>query len=113
MYDLSLNKEIPICTAPGSQLEPAIYEDKIVWQDDRNGDYDIYLFDLSTMQEVPICREVYDQKHPFIWGSTVVWLVDKGPFIYDFEGFNINTKEPFTIYTIPSLNAPLKFMETK
>ena len=33
------------------QTVPAINGDKIVWQDDRNGNRDIYMYDLSTKKE--------------------------------------------------------------
>lgn len=40
--------ERQITTNPSSQSNPDIYGDKIVWQDKRNGNWDIYLYDLST-----------------------------------------------------------------
>ena len=35
-YDLSTNTEFPICTATGTQSDPAISGNMVVWTDDRN-----------------------------------------------------------------------------
>ena len=66
-------KEIPICTAEGHQWDPAIWGDRIVWMDDRNGNRDVYMYDLKTNKEIPICTAEEDQGHPAIWGDRIVW----------------------------------------
>jgi beta propeller repeat protein len=40
--------EKPICTDIGSERYPAISGNRIVWEDYRNGNADIYLYDLTT-----------------------------------------------------------------
>ncbi|MHB0867758.1 MAG: hypothetical protein ACYC6B_09790 [Thermoleophilia bacterium] len=42
MKDLDRGIEIPVCTAPGDQINPVIVGHNIVWEDNRNGDWDIY-----------------------------------------------------------------------
>ena len=44
----------PICTEDGDQQNPAIYWDRIVWEDNRNGNWDIYMYDLTADEETPI-----------------------------------------------------------
>ena len=41
-YDLSTGTEFTICDAAGAQINPAISDGVVVWQDDRNGNWDIY-----------------------------------------------------------------------
>jgi beta propeller repeat protein len=41
--------EKPICTDLNDQRYPAISGDRIVWEDYRNGNPDIYLYDLSLV----------------------------------------------------------------
>jgi beta propeller repeat protein/parallel beta-helix repeat protein len=65
--------EIPINTNLNDQRNPAIYGDKIVWQDNRNGDYDIYMKDLTTGLETVLCNATGDQTHPQIYKNIVVW----------------------------------------
>lgn len=38
---------MPICLAPNLQRMPAIYENKVVWEDIRNGNWDIYMYVLA------------------------------------------------------------------
>ncbi|NMC76400.1 MAG: hypothetical protein GYA60_03795, partial [Candidatus Methanofastidiosa archaeon] len=38
-----------------NQQRPAIYGDIVVWEDNRNGNSDIYGYNLKTGQEFPIC----------------------------------------------------------
>jgi beta propeller repeat protein len=58
---LNRGGEVPICTAPNDQDRPAIYGDKIVWEDHRNESFDIYMYDLSTGKEREICTESHNQ----------------------------------------------------
>ena len=39
--------KIRITNNTADQLEPEIYEDKIVWEDERHGNFDIYMYDLT------------------------------------------------------------------
>ena len=65
--------EIQVTTSSASQVYPQIYVDVIVWQDDRNGNWDIYMYDVSTGVEQQITSDPTDQISPAIYGDTVVW----------------------------------------
>jgi TolB protein len=60
----------PICTEDGDQGIPAIYWDRIVWQDRRTGNAQIYMYDLTAEAET----EIHDGgSDPAIWGDRIVW----------------------------------------
>lgn len=42
LKDLESGVEQPVCTAPGNQRNPVIRGNVVLWEDDRNGDRDIY-----------------------------------------------------------------------
>ena len=65
--------EFPITTDPASQTSPAIYQDIVVWKDERNGNPDIYGYNLATGEEVPITTDPSEQSSPAIYGNVVVW----------------------------------------
>jgi hypothetical protein len=83
--------DLPVCTAPNDQTEPAIVSDTIgggiiVWQDFRNGaDLDIYTQHVDSLAVnwwVPdgaaVCMATDDQESPRIvfdpnWGAIVCW----------------------------------------
>jgi beta propeller repeat protein len=44
-----------------------------VWEDNRNGNSDIYMYDISTDKEEAICTDKADQKNPSIWGNRILW----------------------------------------
>ena len=44
MHDLTTGVETPITTDPSIQESPAVYGDRIVWHDNRSGNWDIYLY---------------------------------------------------------------------
>jgi beta propeller repeat protein len=76
----------PICTNIKDQKDPAIYGNKVVWTDSRNGNKDIYMKDLSSGKEIPVSVAPYEQKFPKIYQNIVVWqdLRDyKGEPIHD------------------------------
>jgi len=60
-------------TTNGSANDPTIYDDKIVWQDSRNGFWDIYMYNLSTHKEIQITNDESMQDHPAIYGDRMVW----------------------------------------
>ncbi|KYK37000.1 MAG: hypothetical protein AYK19_07650 [Theionarchaea archaeon DG-70-1] len=66
-------QKLPISTNPGIQWDPAIYEDIVVWQDNRNGNADIYGYSLSTKEEFQITTDSSDQRYPVIYEDIVVW----------------------------------------
>jgi beta propeller repeat protein len=44
---LSRDKEFRLTSNPAAQINPEIFENKVVWQDGRNGNWDIYMADLE------------------------------------------------------------------
>jgi len=66
-------KEIQITKDSKDQENPAISGDLIVWQDFRNGNWDIYMYDLVTKKESQITSHPADQINPAISGNVIVW----------------------------------------
>ncbi|MDY9926706.1 NosD domain-containing protein [Methanosarcina sp.] len=65
--------ETQITTNKSKEMQPAIYGDRIVWLDDRNGMYDLYMYDLSTQKEINITANQSAKKQPAIHGDKIVW----------------------------------------
>lgn len=68
----------PITMNMADQLEPGYGtttggRDYVVWQDNRNGNWDIYVQYLDTNETINITADPYDQKNPRVWGDRVVW----------------------------------------
>ncbi|MDD4619748.1 MAG: cell surface protein, partial [Methanosarcina sp.] len=77
MYDRSTKKETQITSSPDHQTHPAIYENKIVWQDDGGEDdgwvnHGIFMYDISTKKKMRISPTelAYD---PAIYGNRIVY----------------------------------------
>ncbi len=66
--------EEPLITNSSEQLSLDLYGDRLVWQDNRNGNWDIYLYDFATKQERRLTTDPSDQVSPAIWDNQVVWL---------------------------------------
>jgi uncharacterized repeat protein (TIGR02543 family) len=54
-----------------------ILGDRVIWADNRNGNYDIYGFDMIDHVEFPICTDTHYQYLPAISGNLVVWQDDR------------------------------------
>jgi len=87
-----------ITTNNSSQSSPDIYGERIVWQDDRNGYYDayvyepnwdIYMYDLSSSTESQITTNESNQSEPAIYGDRIVWTDDRNGN-YDVYMYNIS-----------------------
>ncbi|MDO8737256.1 MAG: hypothetical protein Q7K29_09295 [Thermoleophilia bacterium] len=59
MKDLASGIEQPVCTAPGDQKNPVIKGNMVVWQDNRNGDWDVYAAVLSPAAEDSRLMDLY------------------------------------------------------
>jgi beta propeller repeat protein len=100
MYDLSTSKETQITTT-GRAYNPAIYGNRIVWQDDRDGnyDYDIYMYDISTKKETQITTSG-SVEVPAIYGDRIVYA-DNRNGNYDIYMYDISTKKETQITSSP------------
>jgi S-layer protein (TIGR01567 family) len=66
---------------------PAIYGDRIVWHDYRNGKHGIYMYDLSTQRETKITESQFESRSPDIYGGKIVWSDNRNgnPDIYMYD----------------------------
>ena len=85
-------------TEKNNQFYPAIYENIIVWEDDRNGNVDIYGYNLLTGQEFQITTDPHDQLLPVIHRDIVVWQ-DNRNGNWDIYGYDLSRKHEFHITT--------------
>jgi beta propeller repeat protein len=60
-------------TNHGTANSPAIYGNTIVWQDSRNGNWDIYIQDLSNNKQIHTTNQS-NQTEPAIYNNNVVWV---------------------------------------
>ncbi|MFZ3382424.1 MAG: Ser-Thr-rich GPI-anchored membrane family protein [Candidatus Methanoperedens sp.] len=65
--------EQQITTNIANQEYPAISGNRIVWGDNRNGNWDIYMYDLSNKIERQITSNLDQQVSPAIDGDRIVW----------------------------------------
>jgi beta propeller repeat protein len=61
-------------TVTGRQFNTSTAGDWVVWQDNRNGNWDIFGYRISTGQEQALVTEPHDQITPNVHDELVVWL---------------------------------------
>ena len=96
MGSLTTTGEYCIISQPGDQRYPAFYQDMIVYQDNRNGNWDIYGYNLETGEEFQITTDPRDQIYPDIYGNVVVWLDKRDPD-YHIYAYDLSTGEEWKI----------------
>jgi beta propeller repeat protein/parallel beta-helix repeat protein len=80
---------------------PSIHNRLVVWQDKRNGDYDIYCYDLVTRTESPLYIAPDNQVNPSIYGDTVVWRTGQYPSWSEIWGYSISESRAVMISGAP------------
>ncbi|MCC4771607.1 PKD domain-containing protein [Methanosarcina sp. DH2] len=75
MYDISSSKQVRITNNKSASYQPAIYENRIVWESRPtvNGSSKIFMYDLSTEKETQIITDESHQQSPAIYGNRIVW----------------------------------------
>lgn len=73
--DISRADSEPFLIAGGAGLQqsPDISNHLVVWQDSRNGNFDIYGYNLITQKEFRITTNTANQTNPAVSGNLVVW----------------------------------------
>jgi beta propeller repeat protein len=57
-----------------SQQRPGIWENRIVYDSNENGNTDIFLYDITTGDTTQITTDPYNQFNPEICGDIIVWV---------------------------------------
>ena len=97
VFSIDSSCEFVITENPGVQQFPSIYGDIVVWEDDRNQNWDIYGYNLLTHEEFQITTDKRDQTSPAIYKNIIVWKDTRDTdAIY---GYNLATQQEFFITT--------------
>jgi beta propeller repeat protein len=84
MYNLSTSTETQITVNNSTRENPAIYGDRIVWEDDRNGSgANIYMYNLSTSTETQITVNNSTRENPAMYGDRIVWANERNGNLLD------------------------------
>lgn len=92
LYDIVSGAETKITSGiSGMSSHPDISGDRIVWQDNRNGGWEIYTYLISRpdIGDYPLFDFEGEQSSPAIHGNTIVWVDHRGDefssniFMYD------------------------------
>ena len=73
LYNLDSKLTKTIDNNDSEKRDVAIYEDKIVWADERDGNFEIYLYDLSTNKEKRLTNTPADDDAPDLYGKVLVY----------------------------------------
>ena len=101
-YNLVTEEEFRITTDPEDQSDPAIYDNTVVWTDDRNDGSDIYGYNLVTEEEFQITTDLRNQLQPAIYENIVVWIDRSGRHdVHDPKDeicvYNLSTSEKYQL----------------
>lgn len=84
----------------GAQQYPEVSNTIVVWQDQRNGNWDIYMKDISGGSSIAVTNHPSDQIRPSISGNIIVWQ-DMRNGNSDIYGYDISAGQEFIICNDP------------
>jgi len=80
----------------GEQMYPEVSGKRVVWQDKRNGNWDIYTMLVDDTSSVALTTDQADQIRPSVDGNRIVWQ-DNRNGNWDIYGYDISTSTEFTL----------------
>jgi beta propeller repeat protein len=104
LYDLLDSSQTAVCSNPDWQTTPAVYGDRIVWADYRNGwgNWDIYMYDYALGIEMQVTTETHNQTQPAIYEDKIVYI-DNRSGNDDVYLYNLTTMVETPICTDPAI----------
>lgn len=100
-YDLQTQRSRILTQAGGLKNWPSLSGNRVVWEDRRNGNSDIYVYDLMAGREIQITNDPDQQERPEIDGDLVVWADTRKTKIlnqHDLYGYNFKNHSEFIVY---------------
>jgi len=92
LKNLDTEGTIPISVNPNNQSRPDIYNNLIVWTDDRNSNLDIYMYNLATQTETNITSNVStNSSYSAIYGDYIVFTNTISVEADEIKTYNIHT----------------------
>lgn len=73
IHDLSTGATRTAAASPNILSNPATDGARVVYEDHRHGNYEIYMFDPATGTETRITTHAAEQRNPRVAGSAIVW----------------------------------------
>lgn len=78
MKDLVSTEETAVSSVhTAGQYEPVVWEDYVVWRDQRHDMDSVYLFDTASGEETCVAEGYYADSYPYVWDTY------SDPFVYD------------------------------
>lgn len=65
---------VRITADPQGQSVPAVFGSRVVWQDNRNGNWDIYSYNLDTQREQRLTTDPSPHINPAVYMGKIVWV---------------------------------------
>ena len=73
----------------GNSQAPRIDGDLVVWEDSRNGRWDVFARDLATGREIAVTSGPHDARSPAVSGNLVVWQQTSAAGDWDIYGARV------------------------
>ncbi len=99
--------EVQITTDSSAQQNPDVYGDRIVWQDNRNGNWDIYMYAPGVNMwdpEIRITTSSGNEINPQIYNDIIVYQSDRNGN-WDIYMYNITSKVETQITSDPAIQS--------
>jgi len=100
VLDTGVAEIIQITTSKAKQHQVNIFENMLVWTDERGGNKDIYLYNIDTGKETQITDDPADQYQPSIYGDNIVWTDERNGH-QDIYRYDLRIKKEFRLTVSP------------